>query len=212
MCGLSDCFNELEDPRAENAVYRLGDLLVLMVAASLCGASSASEFALFSETQMALLNRLVPYRRAPSHDTFSRLLRMLDPVAFAGVFSIFATAFAKALREAGVVPVDHVVAVDGKAMRRAYEKGLARCPPMMVSAFAAEAKLCLAMSSASEDNEIEAAIRVVELLDLTGKIITADALHCHHRMAEAVARQKGDYVIAVKGNRHEWLAEALQHF
>ena len=212
MSDLSDCFEELDDPRAENSVYALGDLLVLMVAASMCGASSASEFSLFAETHMDLLNGLVAYKRAPSHDTFSRLLRILDPVAFAGVFSIFAKAFAKALREDGIVPVDHVVAIDGKSMRRAYEKGLSHCPPMTVSAFAAEAKLCLAISSTSKDNEIEAAIRVVELLDLTGKIITADALHCHHRMAEAITKQKGDYVIALKGNRHKWLAQAEQQF
>ena len=170
MSDLSDCFEELEVPGAENSVYALGDLLVLMVAASMCGASSASEFALFGETPMDLLNGLVFYKRALCHDTFSRLLRILDPVAFTAVFSVFA------------------------------------------KAFAAEAKLCLAVSSTSKDNEIEAAIRVVELLDLTGKIITADALHCHHRMAEAIVKQKGDYVIALKGNRHEWLAQAEQHF
>lgn len=212
MSALSGYFDGLDDPRAQNSVYALGDLLVLMVAASLCGASSASEFSLFAETHMDLLNDLVPYKRAPSHDTFSRLLRILDPVAFTDVFAVFSGAFAAALRGDGVRPVDHVVAIDGKSMRRAYDKGLSHCPPMMVSAFAAEAKLCLAVSSTSEDNEIKAAIRVVELLDLTGKIITADALHCHHRMAEAIVRQKGDYVIAVKGNRHGWLADAEQHF
>lgn len=215
MSGLSDYFDELEDPRAGNAHYRLGDLLVLMIAASLCGADSASDFALFAETRMAVLNRLVPYTRAPSHDTFSRLLRLLDPKSFGGVFAGFATGFAAALNESGIVPggaKDGVVAIDGKALRRAYERGLAHYPPLMVSAFATEAKLCLATSSADEDNEVEAALRVVELLDLTGRIITGDALHCHHRMAQAVTLKKGDYVLALKANRYDWWNEAQRQF
>ena len=215
MSELSDYFNELEDPRAGNAHYRLGDLLVLMVAASLCGAEAASDFALFAETRMAVLNRLVPYTRAPSHDTFSRLLRLLEPKSFAGVFALFAEGFAKALGESGIVPnavKDGIVAIDGKALRRAYERGLAHYPPLMVSAFATEAKLCLAASSADEDNEVEAALRVVEMLDLTGQIITGDALHCHHRMGQAVTLKKGDYVLALKANRYDWWKEAQRQF
>ncbi len=63
-----------------------------------------------------------------------------------------------------------IVAIDGKALRRAYERGLAASPPLTVSAFAAEARLCLAAASPGQgDNEIETAIKVVELLDLTDK-------------------------------------------
>ena len=215
MSELSDYFNELEDPRAGNAHYRLGDLLVLMVAASLCGAETASDFALFAQTRMTVLNRLVPYTRAPSHDTFSRLLRLLDPESFGAAFALFAAGFAKALGERGLTPnaaKDGVVAIDGKALRRAYERGLAHYPPLMVSAFATGTKLCLAASSADEDNEVEAALRVVEMLDLTGRIITGDALHCHHRMGQAVFLKKGDYVLALKANRHDWWQEAKRQF
>lgn len=76
-----------------------------------------------------------------------------------------------------------------------------------MSAFASKARLCLAAVPGAESNEIEAAIKVVELLDLTHTFVTADALHCHHRMAEAITR-RGGYVLALKGNRHDWLAEA----
>lgn len=212
MSGLSDFFSGLEDPRAANRVYRLGDLVVLMLAASLCGAQTASDVALFAELRKQTLNRLVPYARAPSHDTFSRLLRLVDAKAFAVLFASFATAFAKALSGQGLKPQQKVVALAGKALRRAYETGLVNAPPLVVSAFATEAKLCLAASAAGADNEVEAALKVVELLDLSGQIVTADALHCHHRMAEAVIARKGDYVLALKGNRHEWLKAAADHF
>lgn len=204
MSALGGCFDGIEDPRSYNTVHRLGDLLVIMIAASLCGAANATEFALFAETRKAIMARLVSYERAPSHDTFSRLLRRLDPEAFAKAFRGFAAQFAKALEAAGFSPSAKVVAVDGKALRRAYERGLAASPPLMVSAFAAEARLCLATAEAGEDNEIEAALKVVELLDLTGAIVTADALHCHHRMASAIAAKGGDYVLALKANRHHW--------
>lgn len=212
MSGLVECFSEIEDPRAGNCTYRLGDLIILMIAASLCGLHSASDMADFAALRKPVLNRLVPYKRAPSHDTFSRLLRILDPQAFAKAFAAFAGAFSKALAAENITPSESVVAIDGKALRRAYETGLSHHPPLIVSAFAAEAKLCLAAAGAGEDNEVEAALRVVELLDISGRIITADALHCHHRMAQAVTAQKADYVLALKGNRPDWLDEAERHF
>lgn len=212
MSGLLDCFSEIEDPRAGNCTYRLGDLIVLMVAGSLCGLESAVDMADFAALRRPVLNRLVPYRRAPSHDTFSRLLRLLDPQALAKSFEVFAAAFSKALAAEGMTPAQSVVAVDGKTLRRAYETGLSHHPPLTVSAFAADAKLCLAVADVGSDNEVETALKVVELLDLTGKILTADALHCHHRMAEAVVAQKGDYVLALKANRRSWFSAAEQRF
>lgn len=212
MSGLADCFSGLEDPRADNCRFRLGDLIVLMVAASLCGEHTASDMAMFAKYRKPLLNRIVAYDRAPSHDTFSRLLRLLDPKGFAKAFTVFAEAFAKALTQEKITPAKAVVALDGKALRRAYEKGLAHHPPLVVSAFASDARLCLAAEAVGADNEIEAALRVVQLLDLTGRIITADALHCHHRMSQAVVEKKADYVLALKANRPDWLAEAEQRF
>ncbi|MER9776146.1 ISAs1 family transposase, partial [Mesorhizobium sp. M0220] len=161
---LESYFGAVPGPRAPNATHRLGDLIVMMIAASLCGASNATEFALFAQERKQALSRLIDYDAAPSHDTFSRLLRLLDPEAF-GPFAAFAAAFARASRE-----TPEVVSLDGKALRRAYEKGLAASPPLTVSAFATETRLCLAAVSPSDgENEVEAALKVVELIDLTGR-------------------------------------------
>jgi predicted transposase YbfD/YdcC len=188
-------------------MHRLGDLIVIMIAASLCGASNATEFALFAEQRKQALSRLIDYEVAPSHDTFSRLLRLLDPEAFGRAFAAFAAGFAQARQE-----LQEVVSLDGKALRRAYEKGLAASPPLTVSAFATKTKLCLAAASPGEgENEVEAALKVIELIDLTGRLVTADALHCHTRMAEAVTRKGGDYLLALKGNRRRWQQSATFH-
>ncbi|MDX8457178.1 ISAs1 family transposase [Mesorhizobium sp. VK9D] len=193
----------MPDPRAGNATHRLGDLIVMMIAASLCGASNATEFSLFAQERRQALSRLIDYEVAPSHDTFSRLLRLLDPEAFGRAFAAFAAGFARACEE--------VVALDGKALRRAYEKGLAASPPLTVSAFAAETRLCLAaVSPGAGENEVEAALKVVELIDLTGRMVTADALHCHKRMAKAITDGGGNYLLALKGNRRHWVARAEQ--
>lgn len=210
MSCLDGCFGAVPDPRRNNASHRLGDLIVMMVAASLCGATTATEFSLFAENRKAALSRLIDYDSAPSHDTFSRLLRLMDPEAFERAFAVFAEAFARALAATGEARGE-VVAIDGKALRRAYERGQVASPPLTVSAFATEARLCLAAATpTAEENEIEAALRVVELIDLTDKIVTADALHCHRRMAQAIIDRGGNYVLALKGNRRHWRQKARE--
>jgi hypothetical protein len=103
MC-LETCFGSVPDPRACNASYRLGDLIIMMVAASLCGATTCTEFSLFATTRRDVLLRLIDYETAPSHDTFSRLLRVMDPQAFERAFAIFAEGFARALAETAGQP------------------------------------------------------------------------------------------------------------
>lgn len=216
MSELDRHFDKVPDLRAGNSSHRLGDIIVMMIAASLCGADNASEYALFAETRKVLLNRLITYNKAPSHDTFSRVLRFVDPDAFACSFERFAAAFHRAMtalygRSGMLKDVNGVVAIDGKSLRRAYERGNAASPPMMVSAFAADSRLCLGARAVKPGgNEIMAALEVVELLDLTDKIITSDALHCTRAMAQRVIENGGNYVLALKGNRSNWLKQAKQ--
>src|ERR1044071_9132110 len=113
-------FRSVEDPLAENARHDLLEILVVALAAVLCGATSCSdmeEFGLSKEGTLRLVLRLE--HGIPSHDTFSRVFRMLDPRAFEAAFRRFMAAFAKAngLKLTGVVPID------GKALRGAYERG-----------------------------------------------------------------------------------------
>jgi predicted transposase YbfD/YdcC len=221
MSCLESYFGALPDPRAANASHRLGDLIVMMIAASLCGASTATEFALFAQERKQALSRLIDYDAAPSHDTFSRLLRLLDPQAFRRAFAAFAAGFAESfpqtrqgMSEQGKSEqgMPEAVALDGKALRRAYEKGLAASPPLTVSAFSAQTRLCLAAASTCcGENEIEAALSVIELIDLTDKLVTTDALHCHTRMAQAITAKGGGYLLALKGNRPRWRDAANRH-
>lgn len=202
MASSISIFDDIPDPRAANARHRLGDILVLAVASALCGGETCVDFAQFARSKRAVMVRLLGDYAPPSHDTFSRVLRLLDPAALQTVFSRFAAAFAAQMTRPDGDHPDRVVAIDGKAMRRAHETGLAASPPLMVTAFASAARLTLAAAMPGEgENEVEAALAVVACLDLEACIVSADALHCHRRMAAAVLERGGDYALCLKGNR-----------
>jgi len=201
MSCLAPLLSGHNDPRAPNAGHRLGDVMVMMVAAALCAQTGATNIALFAEHRKAALNRIVSYDRAPSHDTVSRLLRLIDPDAFAALLARFAAAFARAVAARGG---PEVVALDGKALGRAYETGRSTAPAMMAAAFAVGRGLVPAAAGGARRSETEGAAEVIDLLDLTGKTVTADALHCDHDMAERLHDAEADYVLGLKRNRRDW--------
>jgi predicted transposase YbfD/YdcC len=201
--GAVELFGEIPDPRWRNARHSLGEILFIALAASLCGAQSAVDMADFARSRLAFLKQVLKLEHGPpSHDTFSRVFRLLEPKAFAGVFHRFASGFAS---QAGV---ENVVAFDGKALRRCYERGKAFAPPLMVSAWAAQTRMTLAAQIAEGGNEVASVLEMLSLFDLKGAVVTADALHCHRAMAEAVVAANGDYALAVKANQPVLLREA----
>lgn len=191
-------FKGLADPRAANATFPLVDILFMALAAVMCGAETASEMEQWASGKELLLGTILKLEHGtPSHDTFSRIFRLLDPVAFERAFGRFMTAFAKAN---GLVR-GGTIAIDGKALRGAYERGCAATPLHLVNAFAVEARLVLSMRKAAGRNEAATALDVLEMLSLRGCIVTADALHCHKRFAQAVISRDGHYVLALKRNQ-----------
>ena len=191
-------FSKLRDPRAANAQHELLEILVMALAATLCGAQSAAEMALFGRSKEALLRQFLRLEHGiPSHDTFSRVFRLLNPAAFEHHFRRFMAAFAKANRQR----LTGVVAVDGKALRRAYERGGSATPMQMVNVFAAETRMALAARRAPGRNEALGAVEVLDMLCLKGCIVTADALHCNRAFAAKVLEREADYVLALKQNQ-----------
>lgn len=205
MDGFEDFFCDLPDPRAANALHNLTDILFIALAASLCGAETCVDMAVFAQAKEPLLRQILPLKHGlPSHDTFSRVFRMLDPEAFEAAF----TGFMRRLAQ----PLKGVVALDGKAVRRAYERGRRSTPLHLVNVFACEARLCIAQRLAPNRNEVAGAIEVLRLLSLGGCVVTADALHCHAAMAEAILDQGADYALVVKENQAALLKDAKALF
>jgi predicted transposase YbfD/YdcC len=141
----------------------------------------------------------------PSHDTFSRVFRALDPEQFRVCFQRFMDRFAAA--------APGVVAIDGKVLRRSFDKASGRSALHMVSAWGCEQRLVLGQIAVDDkSNEIKAVPKLLELLSLKGTIVTVDALNCQRDIAKRIVERGGDYVLALKENQptlHADVAEFL---
>jgi predicted transposase YbfD/YdcC len=209
MGDFSVIFASVPDPRDINARHDLRDMLFIALASMLCGAESCVEMAEFGVEREALLRTMLELKHGiPSHDTFSRVLRRLDPVALENAFVRFMEAFRQALGPTA----RSVLAVDGKSLKSAYEKGRAHMPPMMVSVWGVTMRMTLAQTEAGAGGEAEAAIRLLESVSLKGCVVTADAIHCDRRVVDTVKQRGGDYVIALKLNQRKLLASVTALF
>jgi len=209
MGKFAKIFRRLPDPRADNARHELLEVLFIALAAVLCGAESCADMADFGQSKEGLLRLVLGLEHGiPSHDTFSRVFRLLEPEAFERAFRQFMAAFAKANK----LKLSGVVAVDGKALRGAYERGGKTTPLHLVNVFAVDARMALAQRKAPGRDETKGALEVLKLLDLEGSIVTADALHCRRGFAAAVLERGGDYALTIKANCRPLFKAVMQQF
>lgn len=195
MASVTSCFSDLPDPRGPNARHELDEILFIALCAVLCGAEDCSDMALFGQSKAPFLRRFLTLPHGiPSHDTFSRVFRHLDPEAFHDHFLAFMSRFAE--------QVEGVVAVDGKTLRRSYDRAAAQSPLHLVSLWAADQRLVLGQRAVDEkSNEIKAVPELLRLLSLSGVTVTADAMHCQRALSQQIAEEGGHYALAVKGNQ-----------
>src|SRR5208337_4195018 len=190
------CFEGLEDPRTGNAgLYDFHEVLVIALRAVLSGGQGATHMAAFAAAKEPFLRGFLRLEHGiPSHDTFSRLFRLLEPEQFRAVFQRFMARFSET--------VQGVVAIDGKVLRRSFDRASSKSPLHMVSAWGCEQRLVLAQIAAdAKSNEITAVPKLLEMLSLKGTIVTTDALNCQRDIAQQIVDQGGDYALALKGNQ-----------
>ena len=186
----------LDDPRRGNAaLHDFHELLVIALCAVLCGGQGAVDMALFARAKEAYLRGFLELSNGvPSHDTFSRLFRDLDPDQFRLSFQQFMAQFS--------AQTQGVVAIDGKVLRRSFDRASGKSALHMVSAWGCEQRLVLAqIATEDKSNEITAVPKLLEMLTLKGTIVTADALNCQRAIAGQIVEQGGDYALALKGNQ-----------
>ena len=130
MEDLEDVFEELEDPRTGNAKrHLLHEVLVIALCTVLCGGETCADMALFGRSKRDFLQEFLTLPHGiPSHDTFSRIFRLLDPARFHAWFIGFMQRFAEGCQG--------VVAIDGKTMRRSFDRAAQTSPLHLVSAWA----------------------------------------------------------------------------
>lgn len=191
-----ECWDGLDDPRTGNAaLHDFHEILAIAMCAVLCGGQGAVDMGLFAKAKEPFLRGFLKLENGvPSHDTFSRLFRGLDPERFGAAFQRFMAGFSK--------QCEGVVAIDGKVLRRSFDSASGKSPLHMVSAWGCEQRLVLAqIATDAKSNEITAVPKLLEMLTLKGTIVTTDALNCQRAIAQQIVDQDGDYVLALKGNQ-----------
>ena len=202
---VSEAFSDLADPRVERTrLHSLHDILVIALCAMVCGAEGWDDFVEFAHAKREWFTaRLRLENGIPCADTFRRVFARLDPMVFTAGFLRWTQAVSEESQASGLP----VIAVDGKTLRHSFDTASEQKAVHMVSAWASESRLVLAQTPVSEKgNEITAVPVLLGMLDIAGCIVTADAMSCQKTIATQIMEQKGDYVLALKGN-HEHLAE-----
>lgn len=192
---LMDHFSAVEDPREGwRVLYPLREILLLVLCATLAGMEDFVDIKMWGDQRLAFLRRFYPYERGvPSHDTLNDLINAIDPDTFKACFM----AWVADLRE----DTPDLIAIDGKTSRRSHDRAKGRAPLHMVSAWASRQRLVLGQEAVDEkSNEIIAIPLLLERLELTGALVTIDAMGTQTKIAETIVRRGGDYLLALKDN------------
>lgn len=197
-------FSVLPDPReSRNQKYPIFDILTIAILGVLCGADDWVDVALWGESNQDWLKQYgIGENGTPSHDTFSRFFRYVDPVAFEKCFLSWTQKISKA--------IGGVIALDGKTICNSKSCGTQAIH--LVSAFSAENDLVLGqLATEAKSNEITAFPLLIEMLDLKKATVTIDAAGCQKTIASLICEKGGDYVFGLKRNQENLYAEA-EHF
>ena len=185
-----DHFSALSDPRQRwRVLYPLPEILLLVLCATLSGMEDFVEIRLWGEQRLDFLRRFLPYERGlPAHDTLNDVINGLDAELFKTCFANWV----EALRERA----PDIIAIDGKTSRRTHARSKGRGPLHLVSAWAARQRLILGQEAVDDkSNEIVAIPLLLERLELTGALVTIDAMGTQTDIAEKIVSRGGDYRI-----------------
>jgi predicted transposase YbfD/YdcC len=183
------------------------DILVIALCGTIAGCQSAVEIAAYGRSKREWLKTFLQLPNGiPSHDTFSRVLQLLDAREFHDCF----VAWVRALHE---VTRGQIVPIDGKTLRRSFDSVNDLPALHLVSAWAAENRLVLGEVPVDDkSNEITAIPKLLGILELSGAIVTIDALGCQKEIAAKVREKEADYVLAVKENHPHLYQDLSDHF
>ena len=207
---IHEHFADVQDPRQQGKVeHPLINLIFITICGTLCGADNWVAIEAFGNAQVEWLSQYLNMERGvPSHDTLGDTFAMIDPNQFGQGFLNWMQAVCEV--------VTGVIAIDGKKLRRSHDKRLGKEAIHMVSAWGEANGLVLGQQKVDEkSNEITAIPLLLDALDLSGCIVTIDAMGCQAEIAEQIVDQDGDYVLSLKGNQgklHEDVIEMFAYF
>ncbi|MEZ9631454.1 ISAs1 family transposase [Vibrio breoganii] len=190
-------FQAIKDYRQIGKVnHKLSDIILLTVCGVLSGQDTWEGISDFGSIRLDFLKSYGDFENdIPSADTIARVMGMISPKAMQ-------QAFIDWMRDCHELTEGEVIAIDGKTVRGSYSKSKERSAIHMVNAFATANGMCLAQSKVNEKtNEITEIPKLLELLDISGCLITIDAMGCQRKIAQKIVDKNADYLLAVKGNQ-----------
>jgi predicted transposase YbfD/YdcC len=208
MKDLITVLREIPDRRqAAKVLHRLDEMLFVVICAVISGCDGWSDIVEFAHSKESWLKRFVQLEHGiPVDDTIARIMAWVSPKAFEQCLMRLSQQLAEACDE-------EVIAVDGKRIRRSYDRKQGQAPLHMVRAWATAQGMALGMVKTDcKSNEITAIPELLALLELKGAIVTLDAMGCQSAIAEQIVEQEADYVLAVKDNQPALHGELQEFF
>jgi predicted transposase YbfD/YdcC len=193
---FAETFSNLTDFRADNRTYPLSDIIFIAVCMILCGADSWAMVSELGKSKLKWLRRYLELPNGiPSHHTFSRVFEVIDPQEFSQCFINWITEITQQTK-------GELIAIDGKTLRRSYNKKDNKTAIHMVSAWASQTGMVLGQKKTEEkSNEITAIPVLLDTLELSGCIVSIDAMGCQKSIAKKIIEKEADYLLALKGNQ-----------
>lgn len=196
---ISEAFKDLTDPRMNRTkLHPLINILTISICAIIAGCDDFQSISEYGKSKKAWFGEFLDLENGiPCRDTFNDVFNRINPHEFARAF----TAWVCSLGDLK----DDIVAIDGKVMRRTLDKTNGIPAIHLVSAWSVKNNLCFGQIKVSDkSNEITAIPKLLELLDIEGATITTDAMGAQFKIGEQIVEQKGNYVLALKGNQGEF--------
>jgi predicted transposase YbfD/YdcC len=174
----------------------LADILTLSMCAILAGNETIDDIVLYGEMNDTWLENRFGIKKVPSATTLRRVLKLVSPVELGqATLSLMQEAIGKN---------GDIIAVDGKAIRSTEKMAHLKRGMRILSAYDTQASMTIGQLEVGEKtNEIPVMLELLQLLEIGGRIITADAMHCQRETCKAIIKGGGDYVLQVKKNQPE---------
>ena len=191
---LMEVLEGIEDTRrSRSVIYPLHEVLIIMLLAVICGATSYAKVEMFGKSKKEWLGTFLELENGiPDACTFRNVIKEIDTQKLHEIFCEWMKSVARELFG--------VVAIDGKQARRT--KDAKKRPLHVVSAFSAEYGLVLGQLACEEkSNEITAIPKLLEMLEIKGCIVTIDAMGTQTDIAKAIVKKEADYILALKENQ-----------
>lgn len=195
-CTLFDALATLPDPRSRHGrIHPLPAVMGLVTLAMLMGRKSVISIARFGRQHGTPLAHALGFRRGktPAHSTLSNTLRLFDAAQLEAILSTW-------IRNRIDPAAFEQISIDGKTLRGSRDGDVPG--QHLVAAYAPAVGAVLAQVRVdAKTNEHKAALELLGILPLSGKVVVGDAMFCQRDLAEQVVDSGGDYVLAVKDNQ-----------